>query len=234
MRIATILFVMGPLLVAVSCKAPPLPRSTTDLVSVRADAPAPDLPLGPNDLLLVVVPLRPEFTSEAGYRVSPAGSILLPIAGNIAVAGKTIEEARLAIEAALSEYVQEPSVGISVIEHGAHQVYVLGEVGRPGPVVLDRNMTALATLAMASGLKEGARRDHVALLRRHGPDEVEVYFFDAETPGPAAFVQVRPEDVIFVPRSGSGVFRDEALPILQGIGFTTGQVAAVAVATRQL
>jgi len=218
---------------ASSLSLSPLPESTTDVLTVSTDAPATPLPLGPNDVLLIVVPQRPEFTAEAGFRISPAGSISLPIVGNIHVGGRTVEEAREVIEEALAVYVREPAVGLSVLEYGAHRVYVLGQVTRPGPVVLDRSITALASLSLVQGLKEGARRDRIALMRRHGPDEVEVYFFNAATPGPAAFVQLRNEEVVIEPRSGCGVFRDEALPILQGIGFTTGQVAAVAVAADQ-
>jgi len=220
-------------LLAIACSAPPLPRATSDLRTVCGDAPPP-LPLGPNDVLQVIVPQRAEFASESGYRISPAGTIVLPIVGAVPVAGRSVEEARATIEVALAQYVREPSVGLSVIEYGARRVYVLGEVVHPGAMVLDRNLTALEVLALAQGIKEGARRDHVALLRRHGPEEVEVYFFDADTPGPRAMVQVHPDDVLFVPRSGAGVFRDETLPILQGIGFTTGQLATVVVAADQL
>jgi len=230
-RASRILFLV-PL--AAGCAAPSLPQATTEEHTVRRDEPPPPLPLGANDVLQLIVPQRPEFASEAGYRVSPAGAILLPIVGAVPVAGQSLEEARATIEAALAQYVREPAVGLSVIEYGARRVYALGEVVQPGAIVLDRNLTALEVLALAQGLKEGARRDHVALLRRHGPEEVEVYFFDAETPGPDAMVQMRPDDVLFVPRSGSGVFRDEVLPILQGVGFTTGQLATVVVAADQL
>ena len=219
---------------ATGCAAPPLPVATTELRTVRGDGPARRVTLGPNDVLQVLLPGRPEFGSDTGFRVSPAGAVHLPIAGEVPVAGKSVAEARAAIEEAIAAYVREPAVGLSVVEYGAHRVYVLGEVARPGAVPLDRDMTALGVLALAQGLKEGARRDRVALLRRHGSEEVEVYFFDAETPGPDGLAQVMPDDVIFVPRSGAGVFRDEALPILQGIGFTTGQIAAVAVAADEL
>lgn len=217
-----------------SCQSPALPTSTTREHSVRAETSSEPLPLGAGDVLGIVVPYHPEFQSANGYRVSSAGTILLPIAGSVTIAGRTLEEARAAIEEALGRYVVDPDVGLTVIEHGAHRVYALGHVRSPGAQVLDRRMTAIELLALAGGPTEGARRDHVALLRRHGPEEVEVYFFDAETPGPAAMVSVQPGDVLFVPRSGAGVFRDEALPILQGVGFTSAQIAAVVVASTQL
>lgn len=220
-------------LVESGCSAPPLPKSTTEARTVAQGLPDPVL-LGPNDLLQVVVFQHPEFQGEVTYRVSPEGAIHLPLAGSVQIAGKSVGEARRAVETALAQYLREPSAGLTVVEYGSRRVYVLGQVARPGPVVLDRPLTALEALSIAQGLAEGARRDRVVVLRRHGPEDVEVYTFDAETPGPEAFVYLRPDDVVFAPRSGAGVFRDEALPILQGIGFTTGQIAAVAVAADQL
>ena len=215
---------------ALAACAAPLPEATTELVSI-SERPPPPLPLGPGDVLQVVVHGRPEFSFGVGLRITPAGSVVLPIAGPVNVAGLSVEKAGEAIEAALTEYIREPTVGITVQEHGAHRFHVLGRVARPGTYVMDRAVTALDALATAQGLREGANRESVAILRRHGTDQVEVHFFDASRPDSDGLVYLLPGDLVFVARSGSGVFRDEVLPILQGIGFTTNQIAAVAVAS---
>ncbi len=219
-----------PLTVFVLCAcAAPLPEATSEQQTISEAPPAP-LPLGSGDVLGVTVHGRPEFTPGTGVRVTPAGSIVLPIAGPVTVAGLTVEQAAKAVEAALTEFLHDPMVGVTVVEYGAHRFHVLGHVARPGTFVMDRAVTALDALASAHGLKAGARREHVALLRRHEPGEVEIHFFDAASPGSQGLVYLVPGDVVFVPRSASGVFHDEILPVLQGIGFTTTQIAAVAVA----
>jgi len=218
---------------AAACKAPPLPRSTVE-PAIQAAERAPRLTLGPNDVLGVVVPGRPEFSVQSGYRISAEGALHLPLVGAVHVAGLSIEEAAAAIEAAVAEYVNEPRVGLTLIEARTHLVHVLGRVGKPGEIVLDGPLTALEALARAGGLRGGARRTRIALLRRVGDADVEVYLFSVEPPDPKSFIELRPGDVVFVPRSGAGVFQDEALPVLQGIGFTTSQIAAITVAADRL
>ena len=52
--------------------------------------------------------------------------------GAVKVGGQTVGEARDAIEAVLTEFVLEPRVGLSVLNHGSHLVHVLGRVVRHG------------------------------------------------------------------------------------------------------
>ncbi|MFT5050711.1 MAG: polysaccharide export outer membrane protein [Chlamydiales bacterium] len=214
---------------AIGACAAPLPESTSDRLSVNAELPPP-LALGSGDVLQVVVHGRPEFSAESGMRITSGGTVVLPIAGPVQVAGLTVEAAGVAIEEALGEFLRNPKVGITVQEPGAHRFHVLGHVDKPGAFVMDRPITALEALATAQGLRPGAMREKVALLRRHGLDEVEIHFFNADTPDAAGLVFLRPGDLVFVTRSGTGVFNDEILPVLQGIGFTTNQVVALAVA----
>jgi protein involved in polysaccharide export with SLBB domain len=220
------------LLVLVACAAP-LPEATSDRVTISQAEPSP-LPLGAGDVLQVLVYGRPEFTPQAGLRVTPAGSVVLPVAGPVHVAGLSVEKAGEAIEAALGKYLLEPHVGISVQEHGAFRVHVLGQVKRPGTFVMDRNITAIDAIAMSMGVREGAQREKVAVIRRHAEGGVEVHFFNAATPSAEALVYLEPGDVVFVSRSGSGIFNDELLPVLQGIGFTTTQIVAFAVTKNEL
>jgi protein involved in polysaccharide export with SLBB domain len=190
---------------------------------------APEVLLGPNDVIQVVIPMHPELVNEHGYRVTAAGSIILPLCGAVHVAGYGLEKAEQGIRTALSEYLKNPSVGLSVMERGAQQVHLLGQVKSPGVLVLDRPTSALEALAHAGGFELGARRDRVAIIRRESDGGCAVYFFDGETPGAEGMRWLHPGDVVFVPRSGVGVFRDEVLPILHGIGFVTSQITAVAI-----
>jgi len=213
-----------------SCAAPELPRSTTDIDTTTHAADWTAFTVGPNDLIHVSVYGQPELTSpDAGVRVAPDGTLGFPLVGSIPVEGRSAEEIRQTIEASLKPYLHSPSVTVSVIDYSSRRFYLLGQVEKPGPVPMDRPITALEALSMGAGLKSGAREDVVVIMRRHG-EEVEVIPFNAETPGPDGFVQVRPDDVLFVSKSGTGVFSDEVLPYLQGLGFTFGQIASAAVA----
>lgn len=221
------------LLFYASCVSPDLPEPSSSLEGRIPAESAPQLLLGANDVLLVLIPGHAELANEHGFRISAKGTIVLPLCGPVSVGGLEIEEAEGRIRAALGEYLREPAVGVTLLERGAHEVHLLGQVRKPGVLVLSRPTTALEALAHAGGFDYGARRDQVALIRRLEEGGSEVYFFNGETPGPDSQRWVLPGDVLFVPRSGVGVFRDEVLPILQGIGFTTSQLTAVAIAADQ-
>jgi len=215
-----------------ACASPPLPQSIAPESENVLHEPAPEVVLGPNDVLQVLIPGHPELANEHGYSISAAGAVILPLCGPVHVAGLGLEDAEVRIHEALGEYLRDPAVGVSVLQRAAHRVHLLGQLRSPGVFVLDQPTTALEALALAGGFEFGARRSQVAIIRRLREGGCDVYFFNGESPGPESMRWMHPGDVIFVPRSGVGVFRDEALPILQAIGFTTSQVTAVAIATR--
>ena len=114
----------------------------------------------------------------------------------------------------------------SVIEYAARRFYLYGEVNEPGAVTMDRPLNVYQALAMSGGFTSSAARNQVILLRET-PDEVEVHVINGERVEAMGLMDVRPDDFIFVMRSGSGRFRDEALPILTGISSAMSSVATV-------
>lgn len=223
--IASILMLIA---VSLGCRAARAPEQTS-AVSTMTTVPDPGLiSLGANDVLTLAVFGQPEMSSplNEGLRVSTEGYLSVPLAGPVRVAGLTVEEAQQAVTEALKRYLKQPAVSLSVMEHASKRFYLFGEVEQPGPQVMDRPLTALEALSMGKGLTEGANRKRVALIRKHG-DGVEVHFFSAATPGVDGLVQVNPEDLVFVMQTGSGRFRDKALPILQGLGFSINQIASL-------
>lgn len=217
-------------LALVACKATELPTSTASVDTRSTVADASAFHLGPNDLLYVSVFGQPDYSPPAtGVRVAPDGSLSLPLLGSIPVTGKSPEELRAYVEAGLDAYLVEPSVTLAVMEYASRRYYVFGEVKQPGPKAMDRPLTALEALANGAGFNAGANREQVVIVRAHG-DEVEVIPFNAQTPGPDGLVQVRPDDFIFVGMSGVGVFSEDILPYLQGIGYSVNQIASLAIA----
>jgi len=189
------------------------------------------LTLGPNDVLDVRVHRRPEVSSpEDGTRVSPEGAISLPLIGEVEVEGRAVSEVRALLEEAFGEYFRNPSVAVSVLEYQSKRFYLFGQLKRTGPVSMDRPLSALEALSEGEQLLPGANREQVTLIRRHG-EEIEVHLFNAQTPDAEGLVQVVPEDLIFVSRTGTGRFTEEALPILQGLGYTASQISSIFVLT---
>lgn len=232
--LGTLLRILACLALA-SCAATDLPESTTDVDS-RSTVPDRSLfTLGPNDLLYVSVFGQPAYSPPAtGVRVAPDGTLSLPLLGSVAVEGKSPEELRSLVEAGLAGYLLEPSVSVAVMDYASRRYYLFGEIKNPGPIVMDRPVSALEALSMGGGFQPGANRSDVVIMRRHGDQDVEVIPFNGETPGPDGLVQVLPDDFLFVGKAGVGVFSESIQPYLQGAGYTMSQIASVALAYDRL
>ncbi len=214
-----------------ACRSVPLPKSTIDVDTSSTSADWNAFALGPNDLVYFALLGQGELElPETGLRISPDGTLSLPLVGAVPVAGKSVEDARQAIEAGFQSYYHEPAVMLSVIELASRRFYLLGDVKQPGPVPMDRPLSALEALSFGGGFLPGANRKYVSILRKHGEAEVEVLRFNARKPGADGLVQVRPDDVIFISKSGVGVFSESVMPYLQGLGYSISQLAALAIA----
>ena len=214
-----------------ACAAPPLPEATTDVSTASVEPDWTIFTLGPSDVVSVRVVGREEYADlAAGVRVSPLGNLAIPRIQPVPVTGLTVEEAEQAIETALGAVLKRPEVSVSLVDLASRRFHALGMVGSAGPNPFDRPITALEALSMAGGPAPGARRDHAMLIRRQGVEALEIIRFNAETPDAGGLVQVMPDDVLFVPRTGLNRFLEEAAPYLQTVGFSLQQLTTVSLA----
>ena len=111
--------------------------------------------LNTNDVLQIAVLYQPELNATA--RIEPDGTISLPYAGRIKASGLTngglaVKIANILMQKGL---VKKPEVSVELTSFG-HQVSVLGAVGLPGNITLDRPSTITQILARAGGIREEA------------------------------------------------------------------------------
>lgn len=217
---------------------PPLPESTALTSTFSRELVWTELTLGPNDRVRVGVYGHPELGTpltggESSTRIDNEGLLSLPLVGALPVGGKSVKEAREIVTAALAPYVQEPRVDFSIVEYGARRVYIYGEVNKPGAYTLDRPLNVYQALALGGGFTPHARREQIVVLRGQ-PDALEVKVVDGDTPNLDGLVALRPDDFLFVRRSGAGKFSDEVLPILTGISSALGSAATLLVLNDQL
>ena len=120
--------------------------------------------LGAKDLVDIQVIEEPRLTLES--RVSDSGSLILPLVGELTVAGLTPSEAsaRLAEELEAS-FLQRATVSMRVIEFRSRPISVIGAVRRPGTLKFSGRWNLLNALTDAGGLAEG-HGDVVHILRR--------------------------------------------------------------------
>jgi len=223
MRVAGLLLAALTLALG-ACKAPP--PAEGGVVDLPPEESARST-LAPDDLVKIVVYGHADLSSgEAGQRVDYQGNVSLPLVGSVPVAGLTVEEARIVLQERVASVVRHASVSVSVIEYAPRVFHVLGEVAHSGAYDLDRPVTALQALALGGGFADGADREKVALLRVED-GELIVRFFDAATPGIDGLIAVHPGDTLFVRRSGSGTFRDQMLPYVQGVSQPLSALASL-------
>lgn len=87
-------------------------------------------------------------------RVSPDGSVGMLFLGQVDVAGRTITEARDAIEKGLEPYVKHPVVGVTVLEVDSEKVTVSGACAHPGLYDISASTRLADAYAMAGGSAE--------------------------------------------------------------------------------
>jgi len=107
-----------------------------------------------------------EENLQADVMVSPDGTISFPMIGVIEVAGKTIDEFQNLLREKLEEYIPGPEVNVSLLSADGNLIYVIGEVARPGPYVMSKNLDVMQALSMAGGLTPFADKNDVRILRR--------------------------------------------------------------------
>jgi polysaccharide export outer membrane protein len=98
-------------------------------------------------------------------KVRSDGKISVPFLGDVLVAGKQPAQAAKEIESSLKSFITTPNVTVSVDEFQPITVSVIGQVGHPGTIAIDRNTSLLQVLANAGGLTENASRDDIYVLR---------------------------------------------------------------------
>ncbi len=156
--------------------------------------------IGREDVLEIVVYGDGGLTRTVPVR--PDGKIVLPLCGEMPVAGLTARETASKIKERLEKWMQDPRVSVVVREVNAARVYVLGEVHRPGAVPLRSRMTLLAALSAAGGLTEWADSDDIVLLRNAVDGKVERWEIDLEDAVDGdedASFELAPGDTIYVP-----------------------------------
>jgi polysaccharide export outer membrane protein len=96
--------------------------------------------------------------------IRPDGRIVLPLLGEMFVAGKTCEEISVEMTALAATYYADADVTVRVSTFASKKIFVFGEVGRAGPYPYDGTNRILTTLSQAQPTRL-ADPSRVAILR---------------------------------------------------------------------
>jgi len=171
-----------------------------------------DYVIGPGDVIRIDAYEAEKISGK--FPVDSRGYINHFILGKIRVGGKTLSQINNELEKMLGKgFLKDPKVNVVVEEYHSQEVFVLGEVAKPGPYGLKGENLLLDVLLQAGG-PTGSAGDVVSILRRspqvgeeitttgipltHLTVNVTRLLLDGDL---AQNIPVQKGDVIFLPRS---------------------------------
>lgn len=121
--------------------------------------------VGPGDVLRIHVWKHDELSQQVNVR--PDGAVSLPLLGDVAAAGRTVEEITTDLSKRLTRFFQDnPPVTVQVSEVHSYRVFVVGEVQRGGEFTPRSEVTVLQGLSLAGGFTRFADTNHIVIVRR--------------------------------------------------------------------
>jgi len=160
-----------------------------------------DYKVGRQDLLEIRVFDLEELNQTV--RVSPDGSISLPLLGRLQIAGMTITEVESLIADDLDKgFMRGAQVTVFVKEYESQKVTVSGAVNRPGSYAMLGPKTLLELISMAGGLRPDFG-DVIVVFRKEGGESTRRISIDLESlvrdADPVMNIALMPGDIIYVP-----------------------------------
>ncbi|HEY7220401.1 MAG TPA: polysaccharide biosynthesis/export family protein [Candidatus Binatia bacterium] len=137
---------------------------------VLPDTPDPTKPseeyyvIGPGDALNIQ--LWNEPTLSGAVKVRPDGYVTLPLVNEVQVTGLTTGELRKILAEKYKAFVSNPVVTIRIEGIASSEVFLVGQVNKPGAYPLQGNDTLLQLITRAGGLTIFADRRDIRVVRR--------------------------------------------------------------------
>lgn len=226
-----------------TASVPASASASTAPETARPPGPDSDLIISPDDVLDIYVMDVPELSRQ--YRVSPSGTILLPLLDKpLTAAGINVSafSAILAKELSQRGLVSNPHIMISIASSRLKAVAITGAVKRPQIYPVFGHTTLLDVLSQAEGLEPDASkvaivsRGDLGLQESKSGERVQTVDLKKlmESGDAAHNIDIYPGDRVTVPRAGvvyvvGAVVKPGGYPINStGDGMTVLQAIALA------
>jgi polysaccharide biosynthesis/export protein len=161
--------------------------------------------LGTKDLVQVDFFDAPDLSSK--LEVLPDGSINLPLAGKVRVAGLTTEQVAANVSKLMRErrILNNPEVSVNLLEIKSRKVKVFGAIGRAGQYFLRPEQRLLDVVAEAGGVDFSKDSTQIFVMRKvdqHSKLAIEINLNDLiQGKDPNSNILLADEDIIYIPRA---------------------------------
>jgi len=192
------------LLALTACAGPTGP--SIEELEAHATEVSQEYVLGSQDTLQVTVWQQPSL-SLTSVVVRMDGKISFPLLDDVQAAGLTTLELKEHITEGLAEYITAPHVTVILTQSRSKLVYVIGEVNKPGALLVTDGMRVASALSQAGGFRTFADQKRVRVIRNmNGSGPVEFIFHYpsfADGDNLAQNILLLPGDNIVVPEQSS-------------------------------
>jgi polysaccharide biosynthesis/export protein len=158
-RMGAVRFAVRVVLTGMAAVAPAIAADPPAMVATQTD-----YKIHGGDQLLVGVYDDPKMP-PINITVTPDGKFSFPLIGIMMAGGKTPEQVRVEMENKLRKYVAEPVVTVTITDVKGNVAYVIGQVSKPGAIVMNPAVNVLQALSIAGGGNPYAKMDSIIVIR---------------------------------------------------------------------
>jgi polysaccharide biosynthesis/export protein len=119
--------------------------------------------IGAEDVLYIGVFHEQEMSRAVSVR--PDGKITMPLIGDLQAEGLTPERLRNQLRQALTSYMNDPDVTVTVVSPNSKRYTITGEVMRPGQYPLIVKTKVFEALSNAGGFRDFANTKKIVIIR---------------------------------------------------------------------
>jgi polysaccharide export outer membrane protein len=171
----SLLYVLLVSIVLIGCASTKsLPDNTKLEDSKNVNLRASEFVLGAGDSVEIAVYRQDDL--KRSFKIDTSGKVMLPLIGDLQVAGKSIFKLRDELKERYSVYFVNPQITVTVTAISSKKFLVLGEVNNPGVFTMDTDLTIIDAIAKAGGLTQYAKENKVIVIRR-GKEKPELLSF---------------------------------------------------------
>lgn len=156
----------------------------------------------PGDELAVKFFYAPELNEEVVVR--PDGRISLQLVPEVMVAGQTPSQLAEMLKQSYTAELNRPQVAVIVKSISAREIYVDGEVARPGMVGFTSPISILQAISIAEGASDRAQLEQVLIIRRivdSAPLVIQANISNVlDGSDTTQDIYLLPNDIVYVPR----------------------------------
>ncbi len=181
------------------------------VLSLAAPAPAPAAVPDATFTILAGDVLQITVWKEEGMDrevlVLPDGTISFPLVGTLTVQNMTPDAVQALLKHRLGNIIPDAAVTVTVKAPLGHKISVLGQVQKPGEVLMSARTSVMQALSQAGGLTPYADEGGIVIIRPkpdgRGKETIAYPYRDiAAGRDLDKDIDLKPNDVVFVPTMG--------------------------------